>query len=68
MKKEMEAVNQPNVEEVVDTVHPLKKNYMIVSTKTVDYDNLTAFEAVSMSLVFVLSITAGTLISLVSLA
>jgi len=40
-------------------VHPLKKNHMFISSKTVDYDNLTAIESVAMSLALVLAITAG---------
>jgi hypothetical protein len=70
MKKEIKAVEvQPlaeTAEVTVETVHPLKKSYMIVSNKSVDYENLTTFEAVSMSLVFVLSVAAGMAITLVS--
>ncbi|MCC2631892.1 MAG: hypothetical protein K0S20_591 [Patescibacteria group bacterium] len=46
------------------TVHPLQKSYMIVSKRHVDYENLTAFEAMSMSAVFVLAVTVGVLQSL----
>jgi hypothetical protein len=41
------------------TVHPLMKSYTFVSKKHVDYNNLSAFEAVSMSAVFVLAVIAG---------
>ena len=41
------------------SVHPLMKSYTFVSKKHVDYDNLTAFEAVSMAAVFLLAITTG---------
>lgn len=53
---------QTNVEEV--KVHPLKKSYTLISTKHVDYDNLTAIEAVTMSLALVLSVTIGALSSI----
>ena len=46
-------------------VHPLTKSYMFVSKRHVDLENLTAFEAVSMSLVAVLAITVGVLQSVV---
>lgn len=52
------------VEESTPQVHPLQKQHMFVSTKAVDYDNLTAFEAVAMSAVFVLAIVAGAVTSL----
>ncbi len=42
-------------------VHPLMKSHMLISTKHVDYENITAFEAVSMSLVLVLSVLIGVL-------
>lgn len=45
-------------------VHPLKRTYRIVSKKDVDYNNLTAFEAISMTAVFLLAITTGVLYSL----
>ena len=40
-------------------VHPMQKSYTFVSKKHVDYDNLSAFEAVSMTAVFLLAITVG---------
>lgn len=40
-------------------VHPLKKSYKFISTKHVDYENLTAMESVTMSLALVLAILAG---------
>jgi hypothetical protein len=43
----------------VSKVHPMKKSYMFISTKHVDYDKLTAFEAVSMTTVMVLAILVG---------
>ena len=60
--KKTPAVSQNTVE--VQAVHPLKKSYTIVSTKHVDYENLGAFEAISMTAVFVMAITAGVLIPL----
>jgi len=40
-------------------VHPLQKSYMLVSTKHVDYNDLTAFEAISLTAVFVLAVLVG---------
>lgn len=45
--------------------HPLMKSYMFVSTKHVDYNDLSAFEAISMSLVLVLAATVGTVMTMV---
>ena len=56
-------VVEPIVEEV--KVHPLQKSYKFISTKHVDYDNLSAFESVALSLVLVLSVTVGALMPLV---
>lgn len=42
-------------------VHPMKKSYTFVSTKHVDYDNLSYLEAASMSLALVLAVTIGVL-------
>ncbi|CAN5140218.1 hypothetical protein BH11PAT4_BH11PAT4_2190 [soil metagenome] len=50
------------------TVHPMHKSYTLVSTKHVDYDNLNAIEAVSMSLALVLAVTFGTFYQMTSLA
>jgi hypothetical protein len=41
-------------------VHPMHKSYTLISTKHVDYNNLTAIEAVAMSLALVLSVTFAT--------
>lgn len=49
---------QPQVEA---EVHPLQKSYMLVSNRHLDYENLSAFEAVSMSAVLVLSVFVGVL-------
>ena len=46
------------------TVHPLLKSYTFVSTKHVDYDKLTAFEAISMAAVFLFTITAGVVLTI----
>jgi hypothetical protein len=46
-------------DQVVETVHPLKKSYTFISTKHVDYENLTAFEAVTMSLALFLGVFAA---------
>ncbi len=49
-----------SVESTVEPqVHPLKKNHMFISSKTVDYDNLNAIEAVSMGLALVLAVIIG---------
>jgi hypothetical protein len=50
---------QTEVEKVA-TVHPLLKSHMFVSTKHVNYDNLDAFEAISMTAVFMLAVIVGT--------
>lgn len=58
MKKQIvaqEVVAQTN------EAHPLQKSYMVVSKKHVNYDNLSAFEAVSMSAVMVLAVLVGVL-------
>jgi hypothetical protein len=47
-------------------VHFMRKQRMLVSTKTVDYDNLTTFEAVTMSAVFVLAVLVGVVSSTVA--
>lgn len=44
-------------------VHPLQKSYKLISSKHLDYDNLDAFESVALSLVLVLSVTVGALMS-----
>lgn len=63
MKKQAEIAQEVvAVEEV--KVHPLQKSYMFVSKKHVDYENLDAFEAVSLSLVMILAVTAGTILSM----
>ena len=49
---------------VEPSVHPLQKSYTIVSDRHVDYNNLTAFEAVSLSAVFVLAVIAGAVTSI----
>lgn len=48
-------------------VHPLQKSYTLISTKHVDYDNLNAIEAVSMTLALVLSVTFGTFYQMTSM-
>jgi hypothetical protein len=48
-----------NVATQVDAVHPLKKSYTLVSTKHVDYEQLNAIEAVSMSLALVMAVLIG---------
>ncbi len=42
-------------------VHPLKKSHTFISTKHVDYDNLSYFEAAAMSFALVLAVTIGVL-------
>lgn len=46
-----------------EQVHPLKKSYMFVSKKHVDYDNLDAFESVALSAVLFLAVLAGTVLT-----
>jgi hypothetical protein len=48
-----------NNTQVEQAVHPMKKSYTLVSTKHVDFDNLTAFEAVSMTMALVLAVLIG---------
>lgn len=52
------------MDNTAQAVHPLQKSYKVISTGHVDYDNLSAFEAVAMSLALVLSVTAGVAINL----
>lgn len=63
MKKQI-AAQEVTVEAPVKEVHPLLKSYKLVSKSHVDYDNLSAFEAVSMSAVFVLAVVAGVMQSI----
>lgn len=49
------------IEPTTGAVHPLKKSHMIISSKHVDYDNLTAFEAVTMAMALVLAVASGVL-------
>ena len=49
---------------VAPAVHPLHKSHTLISTSGhVNYDNLNAIEAVSMTAVFVLAIGVGVLTS-----
>ena len=50
--------------EAVDTVHPLRKEYRVISSKSVNYEDLSPFEAITIGATFVLAITAGVLMSL----
>lgn len=59
MNVPVEKIESKKVEQVA--VHPLKKSHMFVSNRHIDYDKLTAFEAVSMTAVFVLAVTVGAL-------
>ena len=54
------AAQSAEIEEV-QKVHPLQKSYTLVSKKHVNYNDLTTFEAVSMSAVAVLAILVGVL-------
>ena len=45
--------------ENTETVHPMKKSYTLVSTKHLDLDNLSAFEATAMTLALVLAVSFG---------
>jgi hypothetical protein len=54
MEKNIAATIEP-------AVHPLQKSHTLISTKHVDYNNLTAFEAVSMTMALVLAVIIGAL-------
>ena len=56
-----------NEQTVEKAVHPLQKSYTLISTKHVDYNNLTAFEAVAMSFALILAVTGGTFYSMLQL-
>jgi len=45
-------------------VHPMLKQHYLVSSKSVNYEDLSAFEAAAMALVFLLAVTTGVLMSL----
>lgn len=65
MKVTVEKSPAPVVENVaVAAVHPLHKSHTLISTSGhVNYDKLTAFEAISMTAVFVLAIGYGVLVA-----
>ena len=46
------------------SVHPLQKSYKLISTKHVDYNNLTAIEAVAMSMALVFAVFGAALYSI----
>ncbi|MBU6389446.1 hypothetical protein KGQ71_02920 [Patescibacteria group bacterium] len=46
-------------------VHPLLKSYTFVSDRHVDYNNLSAFEAISMASVLVLAVVTGAVFAVV---
>ena len=56
MKKQI-AAQEVSIEQ--KAVHPLMKSHTFVSNKSVDYDNLSTFESVSMTAVMVLAILVG---------
>ena len=56
--KTIDAVQE---QEAPAKVHPLLKSYTLVSDRHVDFNKLTAFEAVSMSSVLLLAVVAGSL-------
>ena len=58
VEKEMQTVTS------AESVHPLMKEYHFISNKNVNYEDLTAFEAGAMALVFILSIATGVIMSL----
>jgi len=58
----------PVVESVETAEHPMQKSYMFVSSRHVDYDNLTAFESITMSITLGLAVTLGVLVSVAQLA
>jgi hypothetical protein len=61
MKKATVSNVDQTTEPVADAVHPLKKSHMVISSKHVDYENLTSFEAVTMSMALVLAVLSGIL-------
>jgi hypothetical protein len=66
MKKNVatQAVENVSVEE--PKTHFMKKSYTLISSKHVDYDNLTAIEAGAMTLALVLSVSVGVIHGLIS--
>lgn len=52
--------------ETKKAVHPMQKSYTLISTKNVDYDNLTAIEAVAMSLALLLSVSYGSMLQTIA--
>ena len=61
MKKIQATQTEPVVSSVENepTVHPLQKSYMFISSRHVEYNNLTALEAVSMTAVLALAVMVG---------
>ena len=60
--KKAAAIMAPVSEQTVEKqTHPLMKSHMLVSTKHVDYNDLSAFEAVSLSAVLILAVLVGTI-------
>ena len=57
MKNETSSVETATVE----AVHPMHKSYTIISKGHVDLNNLSAFEAVSMTAVFLMAVAFGVL-------
>lgn len=57
----MAKTNAVAQEVTAQAVHPLQKSYMVVSKRHVDYNNLSVFEAVSMSAVMALAVLVGVL-------
>ena len=49
-----------------EDVHFMRKQRMLISTKAVDYDNLTTFESITMSAVFVLAVLVGVMSSTIA--
>lgn len=58
---EVQTEEQAEVEE--PKVHPMLKSHMFISKKHVEYNNLDAFEAVSMATVFILAVFVGVIYS-----
>lgn len=63
MKNTAQVIEVVSNVEVVP-VNPMQKSYTLVSTKSLDYNDLSAFEATVMSVALVLAVIAGTLMSI----
>ncbi len=56
--------NTSSTTEAAAQVHVMKRPITLISTKHIDFENLTAFESVTLSLALMLAVTAGHLSTL----